>query len=160
MGWIARKFDNLGSACCGAAGGMGFSQAPAFTQAYLQRLGGHLDEARRTLTGVERSEWLQRLGNTDREAALGDFGARVAELEQSYQAISQAPPLLQPLVMLQHADQTIAQRAWEAFTPAIPVDPPSLVYTGIGVLAALLVYELIKAPAGLFGGRRKVTHRH
>jgi len=132
---------------------MGLSQAPAFTQAYLQRLGGHLDEARRTLSMVERGEWLQRLGVADREEAITEFGLRVNELEQAFDAISQAPPLLQPLVMMQYAESDIAQRAWEHFTPAIPVDAPSLVYTGAGIILALLVYELIKAPAALF--RRK-----
>jgi hypothetical protein len=153
MGWIARKFDNLGSACCGAGGGMGLSQAPAFTQAYLQRLGGHIDEARRTLSMVERGEWLQRLGIADREEAVAEFSARVSELEQAYFAITQAPAMLQPLVMVQHADSEIAQRAWEHFTPAVPVDPPSLVYTGVGIVLALLIYELVKAPGALF--RRK-----
>lgn len=153
MGWMTRKFDNLGSACCGAGGGMGMSQAPAFTQAYLQRLGGHLDEARRTLSMVERGEWLQRLGVADREVAVAEFTRRVNELEQAFHAISQAPALLQPLVMMQHSESDIAQRAWEHFTPAIPVDGPSLVYTGVGIVLALLVYELVKAPGALF--RRK-----
>lgn len=155
MGWVARKFDNLGSACCGAGGGMGLSQAPAFTQAYLQRLGGHLDEARRTLGMIERGEWLQRLGIDDRRQAIEEFGARVSQLEQAFWAISEAPPLLQPLVMLQHADNEIARRAWEHFTPAIPIDAPSLVYTGIGIVLALVVYELLKSPAALF--RRKTA---
>ena len=132
---------------------MGLSQGPAFTQAYLQRLGGHLDEARRTLSMIERGEWLQRLGVEDRQQAIVEFGARVSELEHAYLAISQSPALLQPIVMLQHSDRAIAQRAWEHFTPAIPIDGPSLVYTGIGVLLALIVYELIKSPAAFF--RRK-----
>ncbi len=157
MGWFTRKFDNLGSACSGAAGGMGLSQAPAFTHAYLQRLGGHLDEARHTLAMIERGQWLQQLGVEDRQQAAREFGVRVIELEQALLAISQAPPLLQPLVMLQHADGTIAQRAWEHFTPAIPVDPPSLVYTGCGIVLALIVYELFKSPAALFRKKKATT---
>ncbi|QOC23991.1 DUF2937 family protein [Wenzhouxiangella sp. AB-CW3] len=155
MSWLTRKFDNLGSACCGAGGGMGLSQAPAFTQAYLQRLGGHLDEARRAVSMIERGDWLSQLGLPDREAALAEFSGRVVELEQAYRAISEANPLLQPVIMLQHADQDVARRAWEHFTPAIPVDAPSLVYTGVGIIVALLIYELIKTPALLF--RRKTT---
>lgn len=132
---------------------MGLSQAPAFTHAYLQRLGGHIDEARRTLGMIERGEMLQRLGVTEREEAISQFSDRVAELEKTYIAIAESPPLLQPLVMLQHADTEIARRAWDAFTPAIPVDAPSLVYTGIGVVVALLIYELVKSPAALFRRR-------
>ncbi|MGY6587043.1 MAG: DUF2937 family protein [Wenzhouxiangella sp.] len=154
MGWIARKADNLGSACCGAGGGMGLSQAPAFTQAYLQRLGGHLDEARRTLRQVESGELLGFLSPPERVQAVGQFHERVIELDQAYRSISEATPLMQPLMTLRYADSEIAARAWESFTPAIPIDPPSLIYTGVGVVVALLVYELIKSPAALFGGRR------
>lgn len=154
MGWIARKADNLGSACCGAGGGMGLSQAPAFTQAYLQRLGGHIDEARRTVNQVESGQLLGFLNPTEREQAVTQFSDRVLELEQAYRSISEATPLMQPLMTLRHADSEIAARAWEHFTPAIPIDPPSLIYTGIGVVIALLIYELIKSPAALFGGRR------
>lgn len=147
MGWLARQADKLGSACCGAGGGMGLSQAPAFTQAYLQRLGGHLDEARHSLSMIERGEWLRELGPSERMMAAADFRARVGELEQAFRAITEAPPMLQPLRMLQHADADIAARAWEFFTPAVPLDMASLTYTGIGVVLALVVYELIKSPA-------------
>jgi hypothetical protein len=160
MGWMSRKFDNLGSACCGAGGGMSLSQAPAYTQAYLQRLGGHLDEARRTLSQVERNQLLEFLGPLDRAQAIEQLGARVNELEASYHAIADASPLAQPLVMLQRADREIAARAWEHFTPAIPIDPPSLIYTGIGVVVALILYELLKSPAALFGRRKPARHMH
>lgn len=158
MGWMSRKFDNLASACCGAGGGMGLSQAPAYAHAYLQRLGGHLDEARRSLRLVESGEWFRGLTGVDRQGVEVEMRARVFELEHSYQAISDATPLMQPVMMLRHADPEIAGRAWEYFTPAIPIDPPSLIYTGIGVVIALLIYELIKSPAALF--KRKSPERH
>lgn len=158
MSWVGRKFDNLGSALSGAGGGMGLSQAPAFTHAYLQRLGGHIDEARRTLGMVERGELLEQLGVTERQEAVRQFSGRVEELEQAYRAISEASPVMQPLTMLQHADNEIARRAWEAFTPAIPVDAPSLIYTGVGIVLALLIYELFKSPAALVKRRRRVRY--
>jgi len=154
MGWVGRKFDNLGSALAGAAGGMGLSQAPAFTQAYLQRLGGHIDEARRSHELVERGLLLPGLDPAERQAAVAEFGARVEQLEQVHRAIVEAAPTLQPLVLLRHADPDIARRAWEAFVPAIPVDAASLLYTAAGVVAALLVYELLKSPAALLRRRR------
>ncbi len=155
MSWASRKFDNLGSAISGGAGGMSLSQAPAFTHAYLQRLGGHLDEARRTLGLVEQGQLLKSLEIIDRQEAIVEFSARVEHLEQAYAAIAQAPPLIQPLVMMRHSESEIAQRAWEAFNPAIPVDTASLVYTGVGIVVALLIYELIKTPGLLFRRRSK-----
>jgi hypothetical protein len=155
MGWVGRKFDNLGSAVAGAGGGMGLSQAPAFTQAYLQRLGGHLDEARRTLALVEQGVLVPELTAAEREQAAVGFADRVAELEATYASIADASPLMQPILMLRHGDSEIARRAWEAFTPAVPIDAPSLIWTGVGVVAALLVYELFKSPAALVKRRRR-----
>ncbi|RFF32583.1 DUF2937 family protein [Wenzhouxiangella sediminis] len=155
MGWIGRKFDNLGSAVAGAGGGMGLSQAPAFTQAYLQRLGGHLDEARRTLQLVEQGVLVPELTAAEREQAAVGFADRVAELEATYASIADASPLMQPILMMRHGDSEIARRAWEAFTPAVPIDAPSLIWTGIGVVAALLVYELFKSPAAVVKRRRR-----
>lgn len=156
MSWMGRKFDNLGSAVAGAGGGMGLSQAPAFTQAYLQRLGGHLDEARRTLDLVERGILVPELTAAERSQAVAGFADRVAELEATYASIAESSPLMQPILMMRHADSEIARRAWEAFTPAVPVDAPSLIWTGLGVLAALLIYELFKSPAAVVRRRRKL----
>lgn len=158
MSWMGRKFDNLGSAVAGAGGGMGLSQAPAFTQAYLQRLGGHLDEARRTLDLVERGILVPELTAAERNQAVAGFADRVAELEATYASIAEAAPLMQPILVMRHGDSEIARRAWEAFTPAVPIDTPSLIWTGIGVLAALVIYELFKSPAAVVRRRRRLRN--
>ncbi|HLR86967.1 MAG TPA: DUF2937 family protein [Wenzhouxiangella sp.] len=154
MSWAGRKLDNVGSALGGAAGGMSLSQAPAFVQAYLQRLGGHLDEARRTLDLVERGILVPELTTAERSQAVIGFADRVAELESAFDSIAATPAALQPLALLRHGDSDIAQRAWEAFSPALPLDPPALIWTGAGIVLALMVYEIIKAPFALIGRRR------
>ncbi len=156
MSWMGRKFDNLGSAVAGAGGGMGLSQAPAFTQAYLQRLGGHLDEARRTLDLVERGILVPELTAAERSQAVAGFADRVAELEATYASIAEATPLMQPVLMMRHGDSEVARRAWEAFTPAVPIDATSLIWTGLGVLVALVIYELFKSPAAVVRRRRRL----
>lgn len=156
MSWMGRKFDNLGSAVAGAGGGMGLSQAPAFTQAYLQRLGGHLDEARRTLDLVERGILVPELTAAERSQAVAGFADRVAELEATYASIAEATPLMQPILVMRHGDSEIARRAWEAFTPAVPIDATSLIWTGLGVLVALVIYELFKSPAAVVRRRRRL----
>lgn len=159
MGWVTRKLDNLGSATSGGVGGIGLSQAPAFTQAYLQRLGGHIDEARRTVARIEHGEMLPWLSASDRAEAVAELSLRVAELEASQRAILDAHPLLQPLIMLRRVDMDIATRAFESFTPALPLDTVSLIYIGLGVVLALIVYELIKSPAELLQRRRARRQR-
>lgn len=155
MSWLLRKADGLGSALAGAGGGMSLSQAPAFAHAYLQRLGGHLDEARRTLSLVERGILVPELTAAERAQAVTGFAERVQELEMAWSAIAEANPVLQPLMLLRHGDGDIARRAWEAFTPALPLDSPALVWTALGVLAALLLYELIKAPVTFLSRPRR-----
>ena len=157
MSWLTRKMDNLGSATCGGVGGISLSQAPAFTQAYLQRLGGHIDEARLTVEGVASGTILPWLPTEERDQAVLDLSARVTELELLQDRLLQSPELLQPLMLLRFGEWSIAENAMAAFTPAIPLDPSSLVWTGIGIVAALVVYELVKAPGALF--RRKPKYQ-
>ena len=155
MSWMTRKADNLGSAASGGVGGISLSQAPAFTQAYLQRLGGHIDEARLTVERIASGETLPWLADEDRSQAAIELSSRVTQLEQYQNQIEQAPAMLQPLMVLRHGEWSIAERAFENFTPAIPLDPASLVWTGVGVVLALVMYELVKAPAGLLSRRSK-----
>ena len=46
MRWLLSLFDRLIGTTIGAIAGVSASQTQAFIHAYLQRLGGHLDEAR------------------------------------------------------------------------------------------------------------------
>lgn len=154
MSWITRRLDNLGSAVTGGAGGMGLSQAPAFSHAYLQRLGGHIDEARRMLDGVRDASILPDLPEGARSEAIADLTLRLADLQAARAALTDADPWLRPLALLRHADPTIARRTLDAFTPAMPLDGASLLYTGLGVILALVVWELIKAPGALMTRRR------
>ncbi len=149
MGWITRKLDQFVSAIAGGAGGMGLSQAPAFTHAYLQRLGGHIDEARRTAQRADDGRLLPHLADPDRADLGAALAARVDELLGAEQAIREAPALLQPLALVRHADLDIARRTLETFQPALPLDLASLTWTGIGIVLALLIYELIAAALSL-----------
>lgn len=159
MSWITRRLDNLGSAVTGGAGGMAVSQAPAFSHAYLQRLGGHIDEARRTLEQVRGGHMLPSLDPAARAEAVAGLAARVGELEAARASLMDASPWLRPMLLLRHADSAIAGRTFEAFIPALPLDATSLAYTAVGVLLALLAWELLKAPGALVLRRRQRASR-
>ncbi|HKL53835.1 MAG TPA: DUF2937 family protein [Wenzhouxiangellaceae bacterium] len=157
MKWLARRLDHLGSATAGGAGGLGFSQAPAFTHAYLQRLGGHIDEARRTIDKLATGDILPWLGGESREQAVAELSLRLSELERFQQVLLDSPALLRPLTLMRHADWSIARGAAEAFVPAIPVDPASIVWTLTGVILAALAWDATKIPfwaAGKMRARR------
>ena len=156
MSWLTRRLDHLGSAAAGGVGGLGFSQAPAFTHAYLQRLGGHIDEAQRTIDKLAAGEILPWLGSEGREQAVAELTLRLTELERFQQVLLDSPAILRPFTLLRHADWSIARNAAEAFVPAVPIDPASIVWTLIGVVLAAVAWDTTKIP---FWTARKVRAR-
>ena len=137
MGWIARKIDMVFAAVVATAGGMTTSQAPSFANAYLQRLGGRLDES---------VDSIALLYNQQQEEAARLLNDRMLRLQEDYEALQAASPLLRPLLVLRDGDWQTMGRVWRDFVPALSLDAAGLTYTLIGVFLALLAYELIKAP--------------
>ncbi len=154
MSWLTRRLDHLGSAAAGGLGGLGFSQAPAFTHAYLQRLGGHIDEARRTIDKLAAGDILPWLGSEGRAQAVAELTRRLTELERFQQVLLDSPAMLRPFTLLRHAEWSIARRAAEAFVPAIPIDPASIVWTLVGVIVAALAWDATKIPFWAVGKAR------
>ncbi len=137
-------------------GAVGLSQAPEFFQQYLQRLGGHLDEARRVLERYEAVArdsgiTLQALIDTTRaqtSAPVAKLGGVIAEAQARVESLAGAEAALReatlwerPFVFLRHVDPDIAARTWEVFKPALPVTAEGLVYAGVGMALALLLYQ-------------------
>jgi len=133
-----------------------FSQLPEFIQQYLQRLGGHLDEARRQLeqfrevaakSNFTLDEFIARtLGSTEPTVArlggvMRETMARVDALAVADAAIRQASIVTRPFVFLRHLDFSIARATWSIFRPAVPTTLEGLVYAAAGVLLALAFYH-------------------
>jgi len=156
MSWLTRRLDHIGSAAAGGAGGLTLSQAPAFTNAYLQRLGGHIDEARATVERVRSGEVLPWLAESGRERALDELSIRLEQLEALRSALLDAPALLRPLRLLTEADWSIARNTAEAFVPAVPLSPAALTWTLIGVVIAALAWDSLKVP---FWANAKIRER-
>jgi len=154
MFWLLRKFDSLIAAVLAAVCGMGLSQAQAFAHQYLQRLGGHRDEAERAWRAVEQSVGTSFDATGQRLATAAH--ARFQDLAQAYDAIREAAPLLKPMTLARHLDREIASRVLVDYQPALPVDAASLTYVIVGMLLALVFYDLLKWPfAALFRPSRK-----
>lgn len=137
-------------------GTIAFAQMPEFMQQYLQRLGGHLDEARRQLSqfhnAAEQSGLtLDRLiiqTETNADAAVAKLGGvmtgaieRVEELESAQYAITSATVFERPFVFLQNVDADIARATWQIFKPAIPTTVEGLVYALVGMFFLLTIYH-------------------
>jgi len=152
MSWILRRLDNLGAAILGGGIGACTSQAKAFADAYLQRLGGRLDEARDTLERVRSGDMLPGASHREVLDASAEQAAHVAELNSAYQAIQGASDVWQPVEVLLNFNGAVAIRAFGDFTPAVPLDAGGLVWAGVGVILGLMMWEAIKLPGLLFVG--------
>lgn len=146
----------LDRALC-VVGAVLFSQVPEFMQQYLQRLGGHLDEARRQLqqfqdTAAQSGLTLERfIAQTaaNAEPAVAKLGGvmtgtvvRVEELTAAQAALQNATLWSRPFVFLARLDLPIARATWGIFKPAVPTTLEGMIYALAGMLVLLAVYNL------------------
>ena len=139
-----------------------FSQLPEFMQQYLQRLEGHLDEARLQVdrfkeAAAQSGMTLDQLvagAAQNSDPAMGRLGgvirttlARLDDLSVADAALRQASVWSRPFVFLRHADWGIAKATWAIYRPAVPTTPEGFMYAGLGMVLVLALYHLgIKAP--------------
>ena len=159
-------FDRLIDRILCVLGAVSFSQGPEFMQQYLQRLGGHLDEARRQLgifrdTASQAGVTLDRLvhqttANPDPAIAplgkvMTDAMARVSSLQTAHDALMHASLWTRPFVFLRHLDFEIARATCALYRPAVPTTWEGLVYALAGMLVFLALYHLaLKRGLALF----------
>jgi DNA-binding phage protein len=136
-------------------GAVFFAQAPEFMQQYLQRLGGHLAEARRQLAQFE--EIARQAGKSVHELAVqysasteptvvslgrlvNDTDLRVSALGSAEAALREASVWERPFVFLRHIDWEIARGTGSVYKPAVPTTLEGLLYGLIGVAVILALY--------------------
>lgn len=143
-------------------GAVAFSQIPEFMQQYMQRLGGHLDEARHQLVQFEQAAsqsglTLQRFitqTSTNADTAVAKLGGvmtravtRVDSLEAAQTALQNASLWTRPFVFLRHLDSSIAHGTWSIFRPAVPTTAEGLIYALLGMVVLIGFYHFgIKYP--------------
>jgi hypothetical protein len=144
------------------AGAVLFSQAPEFMQQYLQRLEGHLDEARLAVdrfrdaaaqSGMTLGQ-LEATAGQNPNPAIGRLGAvvheslaRVDTLAASDAALRGASAVTRPFVFLAHADWGIARATLSIYRPAVPTTLEGAAYAAIGIVFMVGLYHLgVKRP--------------
>jgi hypothetical protein len=151
----------LDRALC-VAGAVLFSQLPEFMQQYLQRLEGHLDEARLQLSrfkeaaaqsGMTLDQMVAGAGQSPNPAmgklgdAVRELGARADALGAADAALRHATTWSRPFVFASNLDWGIARATWAIFRPAVPTTFEGLSYALVGIVLALSLYHLgVKAP--------------
>lgn len=152
----------------GLSGAAGVSQFPEYSQQYMQRLGGAVDELSRFMDDFDADAGRFELS---REAALVDLAQGgqmgVARAESMVKTIERHARLSSDLEQMQglgpfsraryaarFTDGELAGRVWENYKPALPVTFEGIVFAAIGFLGGLallsgLIY-LLRLPLILF----------
>ncbi|MGB0695869.1 MAG: DUF2937 family protein [Rhodospirillaceae bacterium] len=159
MIWVLRKIDSVFGAVFATAGAMSLSQIQTFIAQYVQRLGGHVDEARLALARTEGSDLAARVPEEAVNTIRDEAALRLQTLEADQQAIAEAGPWEAPFVLLQRLDPDIAQGTLTDFSPALPLEPVAASYMAGGLVIGLLVYELFKLPFALTFARSRNGRR-
>ena len=132
----------------GLAGGAGLSQFPEFSQQYLQRLAGTVDEIQLQVSAFDASA--RRAGLT-REEALAETSEsaflnsrqndaraminRSERLTADLDALRASGPILRVFQAPRLTDPEIAASTWSDFKPAAPLTLEGLVCALLGVFA-------------------------
>jgi DNA-binding phage protein len=167
MRWLKPLFsagESLVDRILCVLGAVFFAQAPEFMQQYLQRLGGHLAEARRQLAQFE--EIARQAGKTVQELAtqyaanadpavvsvgklVSDTELRVSALGSAEVALRDASVWGRPFVFLRQLDWEIARGTGSVYKPAVPTTIEGLLYALIGVTLILALYYGLIRPLTL-----------
>lgn len=144
-------------------GGVAGAQLPAFSDAYLQRLGGRLDQAEIEAARVAQAAADKSLSVPDYvRGLLGSVDPlarrqgqvvqdQLSDLEQlrgAFASLSNALPIERPLRMLTHFDSDVASSALTNFTPGMPLGSAGITYAAAGFLVLLVLAFVLRL---LFG---------
>jgi hypothetical protein len=129
----------------GFVGAVTTSQFPEFSQQYLQRLGGAVDalgevvadfDVSAAASDLSREEALAQLQGTpflDRRGAdMARSITRHARLSADLQMLEGQGPFMRAYHAARFTDREIAQAAWAAYQPAVPVSFAGLSFAGLG----------------------------
>lgn len=154
-----RFLDSLLDRSVSLAGAFVLCQFPHFKILYLQRLGGHVDELSRIVkayaiaaqsAGLSLEKFIAKhlSSNVQEFNASGRIMSenvdRLKDLSEGLKAIKGASPEFSLLEFLRHINLDIARETMKTFTPGLPLTIEGLVYAGIGLVLAMVVYWIIK----------------
>lgn len=155
-----RFLEGLIERCLIVVGAVIFVQFPQYFGQYMQRLGGHLEEARRVVDQYAKAAATNQIslqeyinihlnsGNkifTSTGKLIQGFLDRFNYLENAYKSLQDTTPWNRLWVFVREMDPQIAQQTWLNFTPGIPTTLEALGYALIGILLIWGIYQGIKS---------------
>jgi hypothetical protein len=153
--WPVRFIDSLMDRICAVLGAVLLAQFPQFLVLYLQRLGGHTDEARRNLDGYREIakdvgqslyQYIQHLlASRDPvvfktgQKAWGDF-ERYNTLANSLKELQEAPAFKKFFIFIKDIDFDIARNTLANYTPGLPLSWEGAAYAATGIVLGMAAY--------------------
>jgi hypothetical protein len=163
---IARALALLG----GMAGGVSLSQFPEYSQQYIQRLAGAVDEltlfvegfdADATAVGLSREAALDEMAQSGdlgaaRAETIGDTILRYEKMSDALAVLQSSGPFTRAYNAIQFNDLDVARAAVDDFKPAVPVTFEGAVFTGVGFVGGWIAIALVLGILRrlIFGRRR------
>ncbi len=137
---------------CGLGGAVGLSQMPEFSQQYIQRMGGAVDELRGFVAdfdadavsvGLTREEALLDLKSggalgAARADTVGQMIGRYQQMSEALAAIQGAGPFTRAYTVAKVPDRDVAQATWAAYQPAVPFTVEGGMFGAAGFLGGWL----------------------
>ncbi len=147
----------------GLTGAASLSQLPEFSQQYIQRLGGQVDELTRLAKdfddtaladGLGREEMLQAMAAAplveNQEVMWRRTFARHARLSENLMILRDATPMARLMLPHRMADAATLNAVWNDFTPAVPLSGAGAASAGTGFLGGwaslAAMFALISLP--------------
>lgn len=147
------------AALCGA---LGAAQFPAYSQQYIQRLGGAVDALAEVVAdfdtsaaslGLTREEALRQMHGTafveKRRADMERTIARHERLANDLATLWGHGPFMRAYLATHLTDRDIAHGAWQAFKPALPLSVASILFAFAGFATTALVLAAVRAMFGI-----------
>ena len=142
----------------GLIAGAGASQFPEFSQQYAQRLGGAVDalsevvadfDASAVAEGLTRPQALEQMQGTNfierRRLDMERTFDRHAVLSEDLKLLKDAGPFTRAYNATRFRDGDVANAAWEAYEPAVPLNLTGAIFAGIGFLVGWVSFGAVLA---------------
>ncbi|MBW4707576.1 DUF2937 family protein [Roseobacter sp. YSTF-M11] len=142
----------------GLAGAFAAAQFPAYSQQYLQRLGGAVDALEQVVVdfdtsaaaeGLSRQQALTQMRGTAfverRRSDMTRTLNRYETLRADFEALQGQGPFMRAYHLRRLSDAEIARGAWQAFQPAFPLTMATMLFAIAGFVATSFLSGLILA---------------
>lgn len=136
-----------------------FTQIPLYYQQYVYRLSGHLAELELQVTllrqtaarsGKSLDVYINKFLQSQDSDFLGQgefmlgLTHRLENLQNTYQALVEAPSWTHSFYLIKYADPVIAKATFNHFEPGLSFTLEGVLYGLIGVAVGLLVFRILK----------------